>query len=70
MLVEGREPVLIFLLHDRACPLLPFLMKEFSGGGINKRERFFSYKLPSAPIPIENAFGKCEIQVFATCCGC
>ena len=37
---------------------LPYVMKEFSGGGKNDRERFFSYKLSSSRIVIENAFGR------------
>ena len=42
--VEGRDPVPVFLLGDPAYPLLPLLMKEFSGVGENKREKFFIYK--------------------------
>ena len=41
ILLEGRDPVPVFLLGDPAYPLLPFLMKEFSGGGRNERENFF-----------------------------
>ena len=58
ILVEGRDPVPVFLLSDPAYPLLPFLMREFSGGGRNEREKFFRYKLSSARIPIENSFGR------------
>ena len=48
----------VFLLGDPAYLLLPYVMKEFSRGGKNDRERFFSYKLSSAHIVIENAFGR------------
>ena len=41
ILLDGRDPVPVFLLGDPAYPLLPFLMKEFSGGGRNEREKFF-----------------------------
>ena len=56
ILVDGRNPVPVFLLGDPTYPLLPFLLKEFSGGGRNEREKFFNYKLSSARIPIENSF--------------
>ena len=54
ILVEGRDHVPVFLLADPAYPLLSFLIKEFSGGGRNEREKFFSYKLSSAHIQIQN----------------
>ena len=41
-----------------AYPLFPYVMKEFSGGVKNDSERFFSYKLSSARMVIENAFGQ------------
>ena len=62
ILVEGRDPVPVFLLGDPAYPLLPILMKEFSGGGRNEKEKFFSYKLYSSRIPIENSFGRLKAQ--------
>ena len=37
ILVEGRDPVAVFLLGDSTCPLSPFLMKEFSW--VRKNER-------------------------------
>ena len=40
ILLEGRDPLPVFLLGDPAYPVLPFLMKEFSGGGRNERESF------------------------------
>ena len=62
ILVEGRDPIPVSLLDDPAYPLLPFLMKKFSGGGRNEGETFFSYKLPSAGIPIENSFGRLKAR--------
>ena len=53
ILAEGRGHVPVFFLGDPAYPLLAFLMEEFSGGGRNEREKFFSYKLSSGHIPKE-----------------
>ena len=53
ILAEGRDHVPVFFLGDPAYPLLAFLMEEFSGGGRNEREKFFSYKLSSDHIPKE-----------------
>ena len=58
MLVEGGDSALVFMFGDPAYCLLPFLMKEFSGGGRNEREKFFSYKLSSPRILIENLFSR------------
>ena len=52
-IVEGRDPVPVFLMDDPVYPLLPFLIKQFSAGRRNERENFCSYKLSSACIPIE-----------------
>ena len=63
ILVEGKDPVPVFLLGDPACPLLPFLMKEFSGGEINEKKKFFSDKLSSARIPIRNSFDRLKARL-------
>ena len=55
---QQRFSTCFFLLGDPAYPLLPYVTKEFSWGGKNDRERFFSYKLSSARIVIENAPGR------------
>ena len=57
-IVPNRDPVPVSLLRNPAYPLLPYVMKEFSGGVKNDRERFFYYKLSSARMVIENAFGQ------------
>ena len=57
-ILPHRDPVPVCILGDPAYPLLPCLMKEFTAGGKNVRERFFSYKLSSARIVIENSFGR------------
>ena len=62
IIVEGSNPVPVFLLGDPAYSLLPLLMKECSGAGENKREKLFMYKFSSACIPIENLFGRLKVR--------
>ena len=50
--------LLICNLGDPVYPLLPFLMKEFPKGGKNEREQYLGYRLSSARMVIENAFGR------------
>ena len=56
VIVSNRNPVpFFFWLGNLAYPLLPYVMEEFSGGAKNDREKFFSFKLCSARVVIENA---------------
>ena len=48
----------ICILGDPAYSLLPFLMKEYPKGGKDEREQYFGYRLSSARMVIENAFGR------------
>ena len=57
-IVEGASPVPICILGDPAYPLLPFLMKEFPGGGNTPQEQFFGWRLSSARMVIECSFGR------------
>ena len=56
-IVEGEMKVPICILGDPAYPLLPFLVKEYPKGGKDEREQYFGYRLSSARMVIENAFG-------------
>ena len=57
-IVEGEDAVPVCILGDPAYPSLPFLLKEFAGGGTTPREQFFGYKLSSARMVIECSFGR------------
>ena len=58
VIVDGCEAVPICILGDPAYPLSPFIMKEFPNGGSTPREQFFGYRLSSARMVIEGAFGR------------
>ena len=56
------EEVPIFIIGDPAYPLMPYLMKEYSGGGTNCQEQYFGYKLCSARNVIECSFGRLKAR--------
>ena len=62
ILAEGGDSVPVYLLDNRVNALLLFLLKAFSGGGRNERQKCFSYKLPCNSTPIENSFGRLKTQ--------
>ena len=55
---DEEDPVPICILGDPAYPLLPYLMKEYPGGGNTVQEQFFGWQLSSGRITIECAFGR------------
>ena len=57
VIVEGEDPVPIFLLCDPAYPLLPYMMNEFANGGLTPQEQNFGFTLCSARFVIKCAFG-------------
>ena len=52
----------MFLLGDPAYPLMPYLMKEYAGGGSTVQEQYFGYRLCSARNVIECAFGRLKAR--------
>ena len=58
VIVDGEDPMPVYILGDPTYPLLGYLMKEFSSGGTTPEEEFFSYCLLSARMVVEFAFGR------------
>ena len=58
VIADGEITLPVSILADPAYPLLNFVIKKYSKGGKDDHEKFFSYKISSARIVIENAFGR------------
>ena len=62
-IVEGEQEVPVCQLGDPVYPLLPYLMKEFAKGGGTAQEQFFGYRLSSARMVVECAFGRLKTRL-------
>lgn len=61
-ILEGEDPIPVFLLGDPAYPLMPYLMKEYANGGSTPQEQYFGYNLCSARNVIECSFGRLKAR--------
>ena len=61
-IVDGEQAVPICILGDPTYLLLPYLMKEFAKGGSTPQEQFVGYRLSSARMVVECAFGRLKAR--------
>ena len=57
------DEVPVVIIEDPAYPLIPYLMKEYAGGGTNSQEQHFGYRLCSTRNVMECAFGRLKARL-------
>ena len=62
MIVPSEDPVPICFLGDPTYPFLPFLTKEYTNDGKIPDEQIFGFRLSSARMVIECAFGRLKAR--------
>ncbi|XP_011405215.1 PREDICTED: protein ALP1-like [Amphimedon queenslandica] len=56
------EDIPIFIIGDPAYPLMPYIMKEYAGGGMKRQEQYFDFRLCSTRNVTECAFGRLKAR--------
>ena len=64
-IIDGEDLIPVFILGDPTYPLMPYLMKEYAGGGSTPQEQYLGYRLYSTRNVIECSFGRLKARFAA-----